>query len=133
MEIGYYPGCALHGSSNDYEQSVRACLGALGAKLRELDEWICCGATAAHSLNHTLSVALPARNLGLAERDGVAEMLAPCPMCSMELLKAKRALEGSETLRQKISTIVELPVEGKTDVLNLIQVIQKIGLEKVTE
>ena len=30
MNIGYYPGCALHGSSNDYEQSLRACLGALG-------------------------------------------------------------------------------------------------------
>ena len=25
-EFGYYPGCALHGSSNDYEQSVSACL-----------------------------------------------------------------------------------------------------------
>ena len=33
MEIGYYPGCALHGSSNDYEQSVRACLAALGVGL----------------------------------------------------------------------------------------------------
>ena len=89
MEIGYYPGCALHGSSNDYETSVRACLGALGVGLRELDDWICCGATAAHSLNHKLAVALPARNLALAERDGLSELLAPCPMCSMELLKAR--------------------------------------------
>jgi heterodisulfide reductase subunit B len=133
MEIGYYPGCALHGSSNDYEKSVRACLGALDARLRELDDWICCGATAAHSLNHTLSVALPARNLALAERDGVGEVLAPCPMCSMELLKARRDLAGDAALRGKISEIVELQVEGKTEVLNLIQVFQKIGLEKIKE
>ena len=84
MEIGYYPGCALHGSSNDYEASLRACLGALGVGLKELDDWICCGATAAHSMNHDLSVALPARNLALAERAGYEELLAPCPMCSME-------------------------------------------------
>ena len=133
MDIGYYPGCALHGSSNDYEKSVRACLGALDARLKELDDWICCGATAAHSLNHTLSVALPARNLALAERDGVGEVLAPCPMCSMELLKARRELAASKVLREKISTIVELNVEGKTDVLNLIQVFQKIGLDKIKE
>ena len=99
MNIGYYPGCALHGSSNDYEQSVRACLGALGVGLREMDDWICCGATAAHSLNHKLAIALPARNLALAERDGHAEMLAPCPMCSMELLRAEQAMASDQRLR----------------------------------
>ena len=56
MNIGYYPGCALHGSSNDYEQSLRACLGALDVQLEEIKDWICCGATAAHSLNHKLSL-----------------------------------------------------------------------------
>ena len=63
MDIGYYPGCALHGTSNDYEQSARACLEALGVGLKEVNDWICCGATAAHSINHRLSVALPARRL----------------------------------------------------------------------
>ena len=48
MKVGYYPGCALHGSSNDYEQSLKACLEVLGVELKELDDWICCGATAAH-------------------------------------------------------------------------------------
>jgi heterodisulfide reductase subunit B len=131
MEIGYYPGCALHGSSNDYERSVRACMTRLDVGLRELDDWICCGATAAHSLNHKLAVALPARNLALAKRDGLAEILAPCPMCSMELLRAKRALAACPRLRQEISEIVELEVDGTTQVLNLIQVVQKVGLEAI--
>jgi heterodisulfide reductase subunit B len=39
MNLGYYPGCALHGSSNDYEQSLRACLGALDVTLAEIDDW----------------------------------------------------------------------------------------------
>jgi heterodisulfide reductase subunit B2 len=133
LEIGYYPGCALHGSSNDYEASVRACLIALGVELRELDDWICCGATAAHSLNHKLAVALPARNLAIAQRDGLDELLAPCPMCSMELIKAGTALAACPSLRKEISQIVELDVQGGTQVLNLIQVFQKVGIEYIRQ
>ena len=131
MKIGYYPGCALHGSSNDYEESLRACCATLDVQLREVDEWICCGATAAHSLNQKLSTALPARNLALAEREGFGEMLAPCPMCSMQLIKAKKALATDSSLRDEISRVVELEIQGKTRVLNLIQIFEAIGLDKV--
>lgn len=131
MEIGYYPGCALHGSSNDYETSVRACCDALGVKLREVQDWICCGATAAHCINHKLSIALPARNLALAERDGFGEVLAPCPMCSMELIKAEQVLRADPEMRKQVGGIVELELEAKTDVFNLIQVFQKIGLDRI--
>jgi len=133
MKIGYYPGCALHGSSNDYEKSVQACCKVLGVQLDEIDDWICCGATAAHSLNHKLSVALPARNLAIAERDNVKELLAPCPMCSMELLKAGKEIKESEDLREEMSDIVELPVTGSTEVVNLIEIFQRLGAEKIQE
>jgi heterodisulfide reductase subunit B len=133
MEIGYYPGCALHGSSSDYEMSVQTCLAALGVQLRELDDWICCGATAAHSLNRKLAVALPARNLALAERDGLGELLAPCPMCSMELLKAQGLLAADAAVRSEMSKIVELEVSGSTQVFNLIQVFQKVGYERIKQ
>jgi heterodisulfide reductase subunit B len=131
MNIGYYPGCALHGSSDDYEESLRACLSRLDVQLQEIEEWICCGATAAHSLNQKLSTALPARNLALAERGGFGEMLAPCPMCSMQLIKAQRALAENEGLRREMSGIVELEVRGTTRVLNLIQVFERIGLDRL--
>jgi len=130
-EIGYYPGCALHGSSNDYEASVRACMKKLQVELKELDDWICCGATAAHNINKKLAVALPARNLALAERDGINEVLAPCPMCSMELLHVRNQLRESEPLRKEMSDIVESPVSGITEVINLIQVFQQVGQEKL--
>jgi heterodisulfide reductase subunit B len=131
MNLAYYPGCALHGSSNDYEQSLRACLVTLDIQLNEIDDWICCGATAAHSLNQKLAIALPARNLALAENQGFREMLAPCPMCSMQLLKARKALEEDEALRRSVSEIVELEVRGETQVLNLIQLFERIGLDRL--
>ncbi len=130
MNIGYYPGCALHGSSNDYEQSLRACLGNLDVQLDEMKDWICCGATAAHSLNHKLSLALPARNLAVAERDGFKQLFAPCPLCSMQLLKAKKAV-ADERMRKELSEIVEADVRGESEVLNLIQLFEKIGVERL--
>ena len=133
MDIGYYPGCALHGSSNDYEASVKACFDRLDVSVRELDDWICCGATAAHSLNVKLGTALPARNLAIAERDGIEDLLAPCPMCSMELIKAGQSVADSSALRKEMSEIVELPVSGTTRVLNLIQVFQQIGYDKIVQ
>src|SRR5208283_1046365 len=120
MNLGYYPGCALHGSSNDYEQSLRACFGALGVSLKELDDWICCGATAAHSLNQKLSIALPARNLALASQQGHEDLLAPCSMCSMQLRKAQKAMAKDAVLTEEMARIVEAKPDG-TRVLNLIQ------------
>ncbi len=129
MNLGYYPGCALHGSSNDYEQSVRACLQALALDLTEIEDWICCGATAAHSLNHKLSIALPARNLSLAQQQGCSEMLAPCPMCSGQLIRASRAMEADQKLRAEMAAIVEGPLDRAPRVLNIIQVFQQFGAD----
>jgi heterodisulfide reductase subunit B len=128
MNVGYYPGCALHGSSNDYEQSLRACLETLGLKLKEVNGWICCGATAAHSLNNKLSMALPARNLALAEQDGFKQVFAPCPLCSMQLLKVREAI-ADEDVRRELSQVVEADISGKTEILNLIQIFQNVGLD----
>jgi heterodisulfide reductase subunit B len=80
MKISFYPGCSLEGMANDYAMSVVAVFQALGIDLIEIDDWSCCGATAAHSLSETLSVALPARNLALAEKMGL-DIVAPCANC----------------------------------------------------
>jgi len=133
MKIGYYPGCALHGSSNDYEKSVRMCCEKLGVTLEELDDWICCGASGAHMINKRLGTALPLRNLAIAERDGIDELLAPCPLCSMELMKANKKINESESLRKEMSDIVELPLAGSCSVLNLVQIFQKVGYDAIVE
>jgi heterodisulfide reductase subunit B len=130
MNFGYYPGCSLHSTSDDYQQSLKACFSALGVSLTELDDWICCGATAAHTLNRKLSIALPARNLALASRQGCDELVAPCSMCSMQLKKAQRAMAQDAALAEEMAAIVEAK-PGATRVLNLIDVFERVGLEAV--
>jgi heterodisulfide reductase subunit B len=130
MNLGYYPGCALHGSSDDYQQSLKACFGALDVSLKELDDWICCGATAAHTLNHKLSIALPARNLALAAQQGCEELVAPCSMCSLQLKKAQKAISGDALLAAEMAAIVEAKPDGAR-VLNLIEALERVGLETI--
>lgn len=131
--LGYYPGCALHGSSSDYETSIQACLRAFKIRLVELNGWVCCGASAAHSVNPLLSKSLCARNLAIAERDGYTELLAPCPLCSMELYKSQHYILEDEQHRKELSEIVELPLQGKTRVINILQVFEMIGATRLRE
>jgi heterodisulfide reductase subunit B len=80
MKLTYYPGCSLHSTAAEYNASTNAVFDALGVELVELDDWNCCGATPAHATNHYLGLALPLRNLVLAERAG-NDLVAPCAAC----------------------------------------------------
>jgi heterodisulfide reductase subunit B len=82
----YYPGCSLQHSAKEYDLSTRALLGLLGQELMEVDDWTCCGASAADTTSRLLSIALPARNLALAQKANVrADMLVPCSSCYLNL------------------------------------------------
>ena len=91
MKVSYYPGCSLEGSARDYQESIKGVCNRLGIRLVELEDWNCCGATAAHSLNHRASIELPGRNLVLAENSG-NDLVAPCPMCFNRLKTAEKSL-----------------------------------------
>ena len=68
MKYIYYPGCSLEGTAREYNFSTRAALGTMGAELIDLEDWTCCGASAAEATSYLLSMALSARNLALAEK-----------------------------------------------------------------
>ncbi|MFI5330939.1 MAG: CoB--CoM heterodisulfide reductase iron-sulfur subunit B family protein [Desulfobaccales bacterium] len=95
MKVSYYPGCSLEGTAADYAASIAAVTPLLGLELAELEDWNCCGASAAHSLNHQLSVELPARNLALAREQG-RDVVVPCALCFNRLKAAEKAQQGRE-------------------------------------
>jgi heterodisulfide reductase subunit B len=95
VKVSYYPGCSLEGTAIDYAASIGGVSGLLNLTLTELEDWNCCGATAAHSTNHNLALALPARNLALAEAAG-RDVVVPCALCFNRLKVAEKALKGPE-------------------------------------
>ena len=92
MKVSYYPGCSLENTAVDYAASIAGVTPLLDLELEEIADWNCCGATAAHSINHELALALPARNLLLAEKRG-RDVVAPCALCFNRLKVAEKALK----------------------------------------
>ena len=105
--MNYYPGCSLHGSSREYDASVREVCRRMGWTLAELPDWNCCGAGAAAAADPILAQTLPQRNLILAEQLG-GDLLVPCAACYNRLRQAHLAWErrmpaataGSQRLEQ---------------------------------
>jgi heterodisulfide reductase subunit B len=92
MKVSYYPGCSLEGTAADYAASIAGVAPLLGLELAELEDWNCCGASAAHSLNHQLAIELPSRNLALAQTAG-RDVVVPCALGFNRLTAAEKALE----------------------------------------
>jgi heterodisulfide reductase subunit B len=90
-EYAYYPGCSLHGTAHEYEDSVQEVAGLLGIRLEELPDWNCCGASSAHMTHHGLAVDLAARNLRIAGEMG-KDLMIPCAACFHRLKAAEKAL-----------------------------------------
>jgi heterodisulfide reductase subunit B len=123
----------LHGTSSEYARSTLALAKAFGITPVEIADWNCCGATAAHNLNHELAVSLPARILALAEKQGFSEILVPCAACYNRLSTAQHELNRNAALKEKISGMLQLPLSGNLKILNVIQCIQKYMAEKIAE
>ncbi len=132
IQIAYFPGCSLHSSAKEYNDSIQASFHALGVDLRELPDWNCCGATAAHSLNEALALALPARNLALAEKEGLP-LFAPCSACYHRFLLSNRKLQADEELRLEVNELIHpMDYKGSTEIKNILEIlVEDVGLKHV--
>jgi heterodisulfide reductase subunit B len=109
MKVTYYPGCSLQGTARDYAESIQGVCATLDIELEEIPDWNCCGATAAHSVDHRASIALAARTLNLAAKLPHRDMLVPCPMCFNRLKTSAWTLHGDHRQRYSIKLDKPLP------------------------
>ncbi len=133
MQIGYYPGCSQEGTAKEYDKSLREVLKVLDVDPTEINDWSCCGATSAHVTSHKLSLALSARNLALAEKQGLKEIFAPCAACYNRLLTSKNELQEHPEQKYEIETIIEEKINNIPEIYNIVNFFQKIGKDKIAE
>lgn len=95
--VGFYPGCSLEATARDYLESVKGAAELLDLELREIPDWNCCGASAAHALDHRASFNLAARNLALAQ-GGPQPVVVPCALCFNRLKTAQHELDRERSL-----------------------------------
>ncbi len=122
MKYTYYPGCTIGTTAVEFGLSTDAVCEALGVELVELEDWNCCGASSAHSLDHELALRLPARNVALAQKDGL-DIVAPCPACYQHVLQADRTLRENPEWRREMESLLGFTYTGQPRVRHLLEVL----------
>lgn len=122
MKYTYYPGCTSGTTAIELGLSGEAVCEALDVELLELEDWNCCGASSAHSLNHELSLALPGRNVAQAQEAGL-DMVIPCPACYQNCLSADQAFREDEAWRHKMEALLGFQYSGQGRPRHILEVL----------
>ncbi len=135
MSYTYYPGCSLKGTGKHGAESLTAVFEALGHGLEELDDWNCCGATTYMGIDQTQALALAARNLSLAEREELRDLVAPCNACYFVLRRVDDYRARYPDLMNGVLRALremDLDYQGKVAVRHPLDVlIEDIGVEEI--
>jgi len=118
----FYPGCTLHSTGVEFGISTELVCHALDLEMVEIPDWNCCGASSAHSMDHTLFLALPARNLAQAQRTGLDSLAIPCAACFSRLAAADLALRHDLALRAQLESALDFHFDGRIRPRNLLDI-----------
>jgi len=133
MKFAYYPGCSAESTALEYDESVKESLEYLGVDLKEIPDWSCCGATSGHALNHELALALPARNIALAEKMNL-DIVTPCAGCFLRLKVAQHELQSNQGLKARIESAIEIPLQLSRTIRHVVEVFyHDAGIDRIKE
>jgi heterodisulfide reductase subunit B len=128
-QYAFYPGCTLHSTGVEFGASTDLVCHTLGLELLEIPDWNCCGASSAHSMDHTLFLALPARNLAQAQQvppeDEAADLslAIPCAACFSRTAAADLALRNDPDFRTQMESVLDFQFSGRVRPRNLLDIL----------
>lgn len=132
--IAYFSGCALHSMGAELNMSSKAVAEKVGLKLEEPKDWVCCGATPAHSTSHLDATVLGIKNLALVERMGYDYLTVPCAACYSRFKTAAHDIGEDEKLKGEVAKEIGYEYGGSVKVENFVDTLfSKVGLDKVAE
>ena len=131
-EYAYYAGCSLEGTAVEYDMSMKQVFKALGVKIREPEDWSCCGSTPAHTVDHVFAAALAARNLSIIEKMGTDTVTVPCPSCLTAFKKAHLGMTADESFMKEVNELLDEPYSGGVVPKSTLQVmLEDVGLDAI--
>jgi heterodisulfide reductase subunit B len=128
MKLSYYPGCSLEGGAKEYDESMRSIFKTLDIDLKELEDWNCCGASSGHVTDEYLALALPMRNLIIAEGMGL-DLVVPCMACFNRLKHAEKDGPYHEDISKEFEYKGKIKILHTLDYLSQSEQIDHIGKE----
>jgi heterodisulfide reductase subunit B len=131
LNYSYYPGCSLHASAKEYDESTRGLFKALHIGLQEVPDWCCCGATPAHNVDELLSLSLCAKNLELSEQVQ-GDLAVACAACFSRLKVAQHKLADHPETRRQVEYALAAPLAVAKPVKHLLEILaDDYGLERL--
>lgn len=131
LNYAYYPGCSSTGTSLEYDMSSRTICSALGINLVEVVDWNCCGSTPAHTVDHTLSAALSARNLDQVASMGFDSCVSTCPSCIANLKTARHRMKDAD-FRDNVNKLLDKPADIQVETKSVLQIlVEDYGIENI--
>lgn len=128
----YYPGCSLESSAREMGESFEELMQALGIRMEPLEDWSCCGSSPAHAINPRSAYLLAARNLILAEEQGVEELVVMCPSCFVRLSKGAREILQDERKARDVNKVLGADYKGRARPKFFLEVLDSLGLDRIT-
>lgn len=133
LNYSYYPGCSLHASAKEYDESTQGLFKALKIGLKEVPDWLCCGATPAHNVDELLSLSLCAKNLELA-KPVEGDLAVACAACFSRLKTAQHKLGENGEKRRQVEYALDAPLALEKPVKHLLEILARdYGLERLAE
>lgn len=126
-------GCSIPYRVSAYEISTRKVAQKLGLELLEMPDYNCCGLPL-DPVEHDLMLTLAARNLCIAEKQGL-NIMTLCPGCAGTLRKVNKMLKEDKKMREKVNGYLKqigLEFKGTVEVKHLMQVLaEDVGFERI--
>ncbi|MBI5569175.1 MAG: hypothetical protein HY914_04435 [Desulfomonile tiedjei] len=133
MEALLYLGCTVPVRNLNYEVSARLTAERLGITFRDHEDFGCCGYPL-KSLDVRDTLAIAARNLAIAEREGL-EICALCNACAGTLAEAAHVLDHHPELKEEVNLRLAplgLKYEGPVRVRHYMRVLwEEVGVEAI--
>jgi heterodisulfide reductase subunit B len=131
--IAYYPGCSLHSTSKEFNDSTEAVCEALDLQLIEPEGWVCCGSSAAHKADHDAALRLPMENLALIEQSGFTEVTMPCAACFNRHKAAQFDIRHDDKRKASVDQEIGYDYQDTVEVTTLTQaLLSHVGPEEVS-
>jgi heterodisulfide reductase subunit B len=132
MNYGYFPGCSLHSTAKEFSISTEALCKEIDIQLEEVKNWVCCGATPAHTTKEELGIALPYSNILNASEQGFENIVAPCAACYNRLKTADHEVHHSAAIKKRVDEILGAEVKQDVRILHILELLRdEYGYEKL--
>lgn len=121
--FSFFPGCSYESTGISYAESTKYVAGALGIELYELNDWNCCGASAAPTVNDDMMYALSTRNLALSEEQHpYLPLITPCTGCYAALKRAEVWANNNAQNLAHVNKLTDMQYRGTIQVQSLLEV-----------